>query len=446
MLEILREEERARLEKAPINDLRALGKNLLIKCPTALSKPDLIEEILTVIYGEVVPTIFETRGRPNKEAGEYEVLSTKEYSTAMVASGVECYEIVGKKIISDEINYGFVSIAPAGSGWSYIDSGDKKYRISESIIKAYALRQGDYVGFTCVYSFLTSENVLSSIVFVNGIKADSSRQRIDFSTLSPTMPTHKFDFSGGNDLINVMSAVAPITIGGRVLFIGNNTKTRIKIVKDLIASFQQSVQDIVVLPLVLEYPKEIIKQISKEESKITATSHTDSDEEKMDKILSAFFKAQRFVEVGSRVVLIVDSLDDVYECMSECFTDQNKRDAVKLLSKLFNYGSPYSNGGSLTICAIASETCEITEKMKKIATLVVPLNNELDQSGIYPPIDIGKIESKIDDMVLEKDEVNTLEQLRSMLAKNSMTELQKALDFAKRKTLPSDLILKLKTI
>ena len=452
----LMDDRRVMLEKYSISDLRVLGRNMSIKSPTSLSKKELVEEILKMMFG---PEYYEseTRGRDYDEEEEeielddafcYKKIDLTEFSTVKLSSNFQEYQIIKpsdvfeyelekedrfelKEELNDlnlKQNLGFIEKEEDKTFLRFSNS-DRKIELSPEQIKLHNFSPYDNVVFTSVYSPFQNQTKLLDVLSINGIKGLKKPDFLQVDKLKSVPPTLELEFGFGNAFLNVVKKATGLPKGARVLTVGDDFGYKARMVMEISKTFQE--KEIATFLLALDYPKEVKTAIENADPNATFVGTAETPEFAMDKILTAFFRAQKMVEAGQQVVMILDGLDGLFDRLESLITDENKNYITTISNKFFNVGGCYDNGGSITIFAfVGTKNMRLLERARNSATIVVPIDDDLVKQKAYPAVDLLKIENKLASFYMDEDSKTVAEDIKKVVeskGKNKYAEVVKTL-------------------
>jgi len=157
-------------------------------------------------------------------------------------------------------------------------------------------------------------------------------------------------------------------------------------------------------------------------------------------------KAQRMVECGHDVVILLDSItrlarayNTVQPASGKVLSGGVDANALHKPKRFFGAARNIENGGSLTIIATALiETGSkmddvIFEEFKGTGNMELQLDRKLSNKRIFPSVDINASSTRRDDLLLSEDTLNRMWILRNFLADmNSIEAMEFLLTRLKR--------------
>ena len=336
--------------------------------------------------------------------------------------------------------YGFLR----SSDYNYLSSPDDVY-VSPSQIKLFGLKTGDTV-HGAVRPPKEGEKyfALLKVDTINGKSPEEVRDRVPFDYLTPLFPFEKLNlFTTASDYsTRIMDLCTPIGKGQRGLIVAQpkTGKTMLlKAVANAIASNHPECYLMVVL--VDERPEEVTDMERSVKAEVIASTFDEPAEKHVKVSTIALQKANRLVECGHDVIILLDSITRLARAHNTVAPSSGKvlsggveANAMQKPKQFFGAARKIENGGSLTILATAlidtgSKMDEVIfEEFKGTGNMELQLDRRLANKRIYPAIDLVASSTRRDDLLLERDVLQRMNLLRvyltDMNAEEAMRELQ----------------------
>ena len=147
-------------------------------------------------------------------------------------------------------------------------------------------------------------------------------------------------------------------------------------------------------------------------------------------------RAKRLIEQKKDVVILLDSITRLARAYNLTIPASGRTlsggldpAALHKPKKFFGAARNIENGGSLTILATAlvdtgSRMDEVIfEEFKGTGNMEVVLDRSLSEKRIFPAIDINKSGTRREDLLLSKDELETVYALRKALSSRPQSEI-----------------------
>lgn len=439
------------VDEYSIDELRMLGKNLGVKSPTGMTKEDLAARVLAALKLQQQQKL-ETRGRPSDqkikmleefsaqpvaESKKEEVNLAQKYSaskivdygkgdssiysgvsSARLASNINDYEIVDGEFYIGQHNFGLGTqnvaikhekgfVDRRSDGWIFrVVNKGMEIPVSIEQLQAYGFEQYDSVEFSALFSPSENRYYLLEIHAINGVAAEKKEDKVSFEDLKIEVPSECYDGLSDSKILSQIKAVSNIFKGGRILFGAENQEFRLVATKELEITFLS--KGVQVLAVMVDTIKETEAVMSADMDLVQVIPSSLNPEEKCEKFLTTIFRAQKYVELGQEVVLIINDFDAVADILSCLITDKNPNYICSLALKFFNLGGAYNNGGKLTIFAFASEkNLRLIERLKRSSTVFVPVDN----NGIK----IHEIQTQLQSFFMDEEAITVASDIKRVL-------------------------------
>ena len=425
------------LSEFALNALRSYGRAIGVNNPTKDKKKNvLIDEIVAVLAGEVMPTAPSTRGAPVKndfidpkldegikkirkayvkkgsledtmerlrEAQENPYLlqvsepKPRELDRTMLN---ECYD--GQL---ETIN-GVTVLLPINC----IDS-DPKVIVPVEIIRAYDLREGDVI--SCRAEIHQNTLLAVNVSTINGYDVSCFR-RGNFDTAKVCYPYQKVKLCRKNTT-NTLAAkllewLVVVGKGQRSLVVAPPKTGKTTLLTEMALNAKRANDNFVVISLLVDQAPEAIslyREMSGCEN-LLYTTYEDSPERQMFVAEFALKRAKRYAESGKDVLLLIDSLNAIARAFNE--TDESiggktlaggmESKTIQYLKRYFGTARCLERGGSLTIIgSLSIDTGNpaddlLRAELSPVSNLEIVLSEDLAKRRIYPAIDLFETRGK----------------------------------------------------
>ncbi len=326
-------------------------------------------------------------------------------------------------------NYAFVRTS------GYLPGADDVY-LSLSMVRKYGLRRGDAI-VGQVRQPREGErrekfNPMVRIDTVNGTDPDASRDRPEFGAFVPVHPEDRLRLETGPDdlLGRAIDLLAPIGKGQRGLILSPPHAGKTTVVQSLARSISANNPEChLMVVLVDERPEEVTDyQRSVKGEVIASTFDRPATDHTMLAEL-AIERAQRLVELGHDVVVLLDSLTGLGRAYNLAAPANGRVleggvDASALFPPKHFFGAARNveDGGSLTILATAlvetgSRTDEVLlEELAGTENMELHLHRAPARKGLLPSIDPVRSGTRHEDRLMGEQELSIVWKLRHQLA------------------------------
>ena len=398
-------------------DLRLLAKDKGIKNVTKLKKQELIDEL--------------TKIESNKEELKEVKVEEKEF----VATTVDGLKL---NTSSDTVGEGILEILPDGFGFlrgkNYLSTPNDIY-VSPTQIKRFKLDNGDKIrGITRKPQAGERFPALIYIGEINGRSPEDFISRKKFDDLKPIYPNEKIKLETDKEeyATRIMDLLCPIGKGQRGLIVAPPKVGKTTIIKKIANAITTNNPEVELIVLLIdERPEEV----------------TDMEESIK-------------VEAKKDVVILLDSITRLARAYNLTINASGRTLSGGLDPAALHYPKKFlgaarniEGGGSLTILASAlvdtgSKMDEVIfEELKGTGNMEVVLDRSLSERRIFPAISLTKSGTRREDLLLSKDELDVVYQLRkSLLSMKQVEVIDELINLVTKTNNNVELVEKLKTI
>ena len=404
------------LKEKKVSDLREIAKTMGIEKITSFSKDELIAEIMKSKENENNNNTNESKDDKKTDDG--------------VAGGV-------LEILPD--GYGFLRSVND----NYLPGPEDIY-VSPSQIKRFKLKTGHFVkGTTRAPKSKERFHALLQLLEVNGLKPDDVRKQTPFERYTPLHPNEKFNLSNTSDMsMRIMDLISPIGKGQRGLIVAQpKTGKTILISKIANAIRRNHPETVLIILLIDERPEEVTDMKRSVDADVVSSTFDEGPERHVQVSNMALKKAQRLVECGKDVVILLDSITRLGRAHNAVTAHSGKilsggvdSNALRNPKKFFGAARNTEEGGSLTIIATAlidtgsKMDGVIFEEFKGTGNMELVLDRELSDRRIYPAFNIVKSGTRKEELLLSEQQLSRMWILRKMLGEmtteHAMTFMQ----------------------
>ncbi len=345
------------LETLPLGTLRIVGREKGVPHSSARKKDDLIEAIVDVLTGVVLPVPLSNKGAPVKanylspEIDRRLEEIRREQPQIMLEVRSDEEEEIG---YNQKIYAGILELCEDEGGYlrpQDFSSMQAEIFVPQNKISEFGLREGDLVA--CVTE-KNAEKILTlrRVTAVNGQMAIRFSDRVAFEKLTPCYPTEKYELSQNSDSVNLraIDLFAPVGKGQRVLLYSTMSEGRLKLLADVARSINENYEDSHTMLILFDVLPEDVSEIRKNSKrvKIVAPSIDAEEEEQVRTVMLALAHAKRIAENGRNVVVLFDSLTR-FAYASERVAERTGRSSE--VKRLFASARSTEEAGNLTMIA-----------------------------------------------------------------------------------------------
>lgn len=435
-MEQLTKDCKAFLSQENVHVLRPYARGIGVNEPTKKKKEELIEQIIGVLGGTIVPVEVSKRGAPVKNKFVPPEFLAKMHDIKMAYLNVLTAEN-GVYYTDDDSAPDYLIRPPKDDPTMLVFQDDTQeveehfapvYRgqlvyfdkvaqlipldcqndgeiivVSNRLVKDNDLREGDVV--TCRAKKKDEVFVATTILTVNELVVDTYT-RGHFNTDEVSYPTQNLRFirdgRKNSTFSKYLQWLAPIKKGQRTCIIAPPKVGKTTLTYELVKSITACNPTATVMVLLVDQSPETVSKFRAAAPQESFVYTTYEDEPDRQVFVGEFLlnRAKRYAEMGRDVVLIVDSLNGLAHAYNE--TDAStggkplagglESKTVHYLKKYFGSARVFAKGGSLTIFgALSSATGNpaddiIVSEMKTIANAEIVLDSQLAMKRVYPAI------------------------------------------------------------
>ena len=353
-----------------------------------------------------------------------------------------------------EVREGVLDLLPEGYGFlrttGYL-SGSKDVYVSQSYVRRFHLRRGDRVRGPIRSNNRGNDKfpALARVDAIEGLSVDEhlDDQRAVFAELVPVFPDERIALDGQDTplVARLVDLVAPIGKGQRGLVVAPPRAGRTTVLRELAVAIEDAEPDAhVMVVLIDERPEEITDLRRAIDGEVVASPFDNPAEDHTAVAELALERAQRLVERGRDVVVLLDSatrLCRAYDLASQGTgrTLPGGLDAGALypVKRFLGAARNVEDGGSLTIVATALDTdapseAVVRDELAGAATMQLWLDGDLAGRGVLPAIDVRRSGTHREELLRDADELEAARAARANLVDRDPAEAVEALVAAVR--------------
>lgn len=332
---------------------------------------------------------------------------------------------------------GTLEILPEGFGflrsvnYNYLPCPDDIY-ISPSQIRKFDLKTGDTVsGHIRPPKEGEKYFALLKVEAVNFENPEKSKDKILFDNLTPLYPNQRLTLETKSDEISmrIMDLLAPIGKGQRGLIVAPPYSGKTVLLQKIANSITQNFPDVILMVLLIdERPEEVTDMQRGVKGEVISSTFDEPAERHVQIAEVVLEKAKRLVEHKRDVVILLDSITRLARAYNTVVPHSGKilsggvdSNALHKPKRFFGAARAIEEGGSLTILATAlvdtgSRMDEVIfEEFKGTGNMEIQLDRTLFQRRIYPAIDIRRSNTRHEELLVQKDELQKIWLLRKVL-------------------------------
>lgn len=419
------------LEDLTLAELKNLAKENNVKNISKLKKEDLITVLSQILINntntenitekkEIVERKYDKNGDP-----------------------IVDYKLTNE---TDEIVEGILDILPDGYGFLRGDnylSTPKDVYLSPIQIKRFKLDNGDIV--KGISRFKEGEK-FPSLIFVgevNGEHPEKAAKRKRFDELIPIYPTErlKLETTSNEYAMRMIDLMSPIGKGQRGMIVAPPKVGKTTLIKKIANSISKNNPEVELIVLLIdERPEEVTDMKRSINGQVIYSTFDELPEHHVKVAEMVLERAKRLIEQNKDVVILLDSITRLARAYNLVIPSSGRTlsggldpAALHKPKKFFGAARNIENGGSLTILATSLiETGSrmddvIFEEFKGTGNMEVHLDRALSEKRIFPAININKSGTRREELLLSKEELETVFALRKALSTMPMADVTEQL-------------------
>mgnify|MGYP002754073699 FL=1 len=347
-------------------------------------------------------------------------------------------------------NYGFLR----SSDYNYLASPDDIY-VSPSQIRLFGLRTGDTVLGT-VRPPKEGEKYFSlqKALEVNGRDLHFIKDRVAFEYLTPLFPQEKFNLTGKNSTLStrIVDLFAPIGKGQRAMIVAQPKTGKTMLLKDIANSISANHPEAYMMILLIdERPEEVTDMQRSVNAEVIASTFDEAAEKHVKVANLVLSKAQRMVECGHDVVILLDSITRLARAYNTVTPASGKilsggvdANALHKPKRFFGAARKIEGGGSLTIIATAlidtgSKMDEVIfEEFKGTGNMELQLDRKIANKRVFPAVDLVASSTRRDDLLHDETTQQRMWILRKYLSDMNPVEAMEFVEKQMKATLNNE--------
>ena len=419
--------------------LRELAREKKVRLPGGVNKAQIVELLSSSLSAEAAQSektpIDETEiglykpkplGYYNEEYGTSNPVVPKMLEAGLLGGGQGVLEVQSG-------GYGFLRAQNCSPG-------PQDIYVSIAQIRRFSLRSGDLiVGKTRPRRMGDRYSALMYIESVNGDKPETARLRRPFDQLTPIHPNRRLTLEnaeGESDpSMRVLDFIAPIGLGQRALIVAPPKAGKTVLLKKIAQAIERNHPDIELIVLLIDERPEEVTDLRRSVSAEVVASTFDAPQENHVRVADMVYeRAQRLVEQGKNVVVLMDSLTRLARACNalapggRAMSGGLAPGVLQRPKRFFGAARNIEEGGSLTIIAtVLVETGSrmddvIFEEFKGTGNAEIRLDRALSEMRVFPAIDLARSGTRREELLLTDEEAEGVRAVRRILSQGHTRE------------------------
>jgi len=326
----------------------------------------------------------------------------------------------------------------------YFATSDDVY-VANSYVRRYNLRRGDAVT-GAIRQQREGErrekfNPLVRLDTVNGQDPEQSKQRVEFTKLTPLYPQERLRLETEPHILTtrVIDLVMPIGKGQRALIVSPPKAGKTSVLQAIANAIAVNNPEVhLMVVLVDERPEEVTDMQRSVKGEVIASTFDRKPQDHTMVAELSIERAKRLVEMGHDVVVLLDSITRLGRAYNLAAPASGRIlsggvDSTALYppKRFLGAARNIENGGSLTIIATAlvetgsAGDTVIFEEFKGTGNAELKLDRKIADKRVFPAVDVDQSSTRKEEILLSPDELAVTIKLRRVL---HALEPQQAID------------------
>ena len=313
--------------------------------------------------------------------------------------------------------------------------GENDIYVSPAQIRRFNLKTGDIVqGNIRIKTQGEKFSALLYVTSINGFHPSEGQKRYNFEDMTPIFPNERLQMErpGGSMATRIVDLISPIGKGQRGMIVSPPKAGKTTLLKDVAKSILRNSPDMhLIILLIDERPEEVtdIKEAIQGPNVEVIYSTFDELPEHHKRVSEMVVeRARRLVEHRKDVTILLDSITRLARAYNLCVQPSGRTlsggldpAALHMPKRFFGAARNMREGGSLTILATAlvdtgSKMDDVIyEEFKGTGNMELVLDRRLQEKRVFPAIDIQKSGTRREDLLLSREEQETVSSMRKAL-------------------------------
>lgn len=414
--------------------LRELAKERRVRLPYGVNKAQIVE----LLSRDEPKTDAQAE---SEEIGLYKPKPLGYYNEEYGTSNPVVPRMIKAGLLGS--GQGVLEVQAGGYGFLRANNcspGPEDIYVSIAQIRRFGLHSGDFVvGKTREKRVGDRYSALMYIDSVNGDNPEVARLRRPFDSLTPIHPNRRLTLEnpeGESDLaMRLLDFIAPIGLGQRALIVAPPKAGKTVLLKKIAQAVRRNHPDIELIVLLIDERPEEVTELKRCVDAQVVYSTFDAPQENHVRVADMVYeRAQRLVEQGKHVVVLMDSLTRLARACNalapggRAMSGGLAPGVLQRPKRFFGAARNIEEGGSLTIIAtVLVETGSrmddvIFEEFKGTGNAEIRLDRALSEMRVFPAIDLARSGTRREELLLTDDEAEGVRAVRRILSQGHTRE------------------------
>lgn len=327
--------------------------------------------------------------------------------------------------------------------------------VSTAQIRNFGLKTGDTVkGIVRLPKEGEKYFSLLNPIEVNGRELSFIKDRVSFDHLTPLFPEEKFNLTEKSTTLStrVVDLFAPIGKGQRAMIVAPPKTGKTMLLKEIANAISANHPEAYMMVLLIdERPEEVTDMERSVNAEVIASTFDESADKHVKVANLVLAKAQRMVECGHDVVILLDSITRLARAYNTVTPASGKilsggvdANALHKPKRFFGSARNIEGGGSLTIIATAlietgSKMDEVIfEEFKGTGNMELVLDRKIANKRVYPAIDLVASSTRRDDLLHDELTRQRMWIFRKYLSDMNSTEAMEFVEKSLKSTMNNE--------
>ena len=423
---------REKYESLALADLKEIAKSRGIKGVSTMKKSEVVEAMLAMDDEEKTQKSESVFSGDSVKAA---VSGNTKSAGASASAEAKEKEVTLSELDSGITACGILEVMPDGFGFirsaNYLP-GENDVYVAPSQIRRFNMKTGDIVsGNTRIKTQAEKFSALLFVKSINGYSPEEASRRGNFEDMTPIFPDERIQLEtpGCSVAMRIMDLMSPVGKGQRGMIVSPPKAGKTTLLKEVAKSVKKNNPDIhLIILLIDERPEEVTDIREAIEGPNVEVIYSTFDElpEHHKRVSEMVMeRAKRLVEHKKDVMILLDSITRLTRAYNLTVPPSGRTlsggldpAALHMPKKFFGAARNMREGGSLTILATAlvdtgSKMDDVVyEEFKGTGNMEMVLDRKLSEKRVFPAIDIPKSGTRREDLLLNKEELESINTIR----------------------------------